>query len=215
MTSERLFRLLPFVLVAACHSHVDGTRVDLSAHTHAVDTLTDAEGNVLDVARFEVTLDTVELLACEEPAARVLRELFVLRVARADHPSHGVPTVFDGPITIDLTVEGEQPIGTMNPPPGRYCGAMLVFGAAVVEGTIAETELAHELALGATVFVTFDELELSAEHLEAAAVVHLHAEAAFMDLDLGEATAEMLRASLREGLADMVSVEISESAHLH
>jgi hypothetical protein len=216
MTSERLFWLLSLLSLAGCHAHVDGIELELVARGSGVDALTDVEGHVLHVERFEVTLDTLELLACEEPVAMILRELVLPGLARAHHPTHGVPTVFGGPVVIDVALGANQPLGVMNPPPGRYCGVMLIFGGAQLEGTLGESPVTHALALGATLFLTFDdELVLSAENLTAQLRIHVNAESAFGDLELVEATSELLQNSLRAGLETMVSVQTVDDKDVH
>jgi hypothetical protein len=214
MTSERLFGLFVLLSLAGCHAHADGIQLDLVAHAHAIDVLTDVDENVLHVERFVLTLDTLELLACEDPVARILRELVLPGIAAAHHPSH-VPTVFTGPVVIDLALDADQPLGVMAPPPGRYCGVMLVFGAAQLEGTLGEAEVAHALDLGVTLSRTFDELVFSADRLEATLRVHVHAESAFAELNVVDATPELLESSLRTGLESMVSVETMEDIHIH
>jgi hypothetical protein len=214
MTSERSLFILSLLLISACHSVTEGISLDLAVQASPVEALVDVEGNVLELERFEITLDTFELIFCEDRAARIVRELFLPGLARAHHPTSGVPTVFEGPVAIDLASGDDRTIGVMHPPPGRYCGAMLVFGAAAVEGVVGDSALAHELSLGATLFVTFDEaLELSAERLEASVQVSVDAGGAFADVDASEATADALRASLRDAMGGFVSVEIDARAH--
>jgi hypothetical protein len=209
MTSERFASLLALAFLAACHSHVDGTRLELVAEPHGTGSVTDGEGNVLELERLELRLDTFELLFCEDPLARLVRELFLPGVAKATHPTTGTPTVLSGPVTIDLAAPEEAGFGELHPPPGRYCGAMFVFGVASVQGTVGEAKLAHELALGATLFVTFDELELSAENLEARLTVRLDVSAAFEEVDLEAADELALADSLRARLADLFTAEHS------
>src|SRR5690606_28848909 len=133
---------------------------------------------------------------------------------KADHASHGSPTELTGPISIDLTAEGALELGTLNPPPGRYCGAMFVFGAANVEGTLEELPFARDLPLAATVFLEFDAIELSSADRMARLVVHVDAALLFGDVDLAVATDAALMASLRDELARAVHVH-GELVHEH
>jgi hypothetical protein len=201
-------------LISACHSVTEGISLGLAVQSSAVEAVVDVQGHVLELDRFEITLDTFELIFCEDRAARIVRELFLPGRALAHHPTSGVPTVFQGPVSIDLASGDDRTIGVMHPPPGRYCGAMLAFGAAAVEGVVGDSAIAHELALGATLFVTFDEaLELSAERLEASIQVIVDAGGAFADVDTREATADGLRASLRGAMGSFVSLRIGPDAH--
>lgn len=125
--------------LAACGEREEGLRFTLglshaptSSRSVAVEgsvrTFTTVEGEHVTLTRGFVTLGSVELKPCEEGAAwRLLRALSPIGTAHAH--SAGSPRRLGTPHVTSL----EQPdgavldLGTLRPPPGRYCRARLGF----------------------------------------------------------------------------------------
>lgn len=216
MTSRTLLALALSSLLA-CHSHVDGTSVELVAASVAVDQLVDAEGRTLEVDRLELDLDLLELIFCEDGLARrMLRELLLPGRALAHHGSHGRPTEFEGPVTIDAKTGGEAVLGALEPPPGRYCAAMFVFGDARLEGQLGEAHISHALTLGTTIFVALDTpLELSSAQREGKLALRLDLRELLAEVDLEAATAESLAEALEAALPGAITAGAVAVEHAH
>ncbi|NBD09950.1 hypothetical protein [Corallococcus silvisoli] len=135
----RLPSLMVLVLtLCACGERVDGVHVTLGLEHKATAegvvaaggarTITRADGQTLTLTRGYVTLGSVELRPCEEALGwRLLRALSPVGTAHAH--STGSPLKLGTPHVSGL----ERPdgnvltLGTLRPPPGRYCRARLTF----------------------------------------------------------------------------------------
>ncbi|NNB86826.1 hypothetical protein HJC10_05830 [Corallococcus exiguus] len=127
--------------LSACGERVDGMTVTLGLEHRATAqgvqaaggerSFTRADGQVLTLTRGYVALNSVELKPCEEALGwRLLRALSPIGTAHAH--SEGSPLRLGTPHVSGL----ERPdgnvltLGTVRPPPGRYCRARLTFEAA-------------------------------------------------------------------------------------
>lgn len=111
-----------FGACCACTSTSEGIEVDIAYQTPSTPQAvrTDLEYKVwLD--RALLVLGPVELIECDN-FARALRGLFTAGRAKAHAP--GTPTSLGVPLVMDLLEEGGFGfvVGTIRPPPGRYCG---------------------------------------------------------------------------------------------
>ncbi|NOK33779.1 hypothetical protein [Corallococcus exercitus] len=123
--------------LSACGERVDGMRVTLGLEhraAHGVQaasgerSFTRADGQTLTLTRGYVALGSVELKPCEEALGwRLLKALSPIGTAQAH--SVGSPLKLGTPHVSGL----ERPdgnvltLGTLRPPPGRYCRARLTF----------------------------------------------------------------------------------------
>lgn len=131
---------LLLVLLAGCGSREEGIRLHLQLTLRAqgavqleesARTFTNDRGDRIRLNRAEVSLDSVELFACPESSAwRWLRELSPVGTAYAH--SEASPRRLGTPHVINLgRLDGEVlELGTLHPPPRRYCRMRLVFGPA-------------------------------------------------------------------------------------
>jgi hypothetical protein len=139
-TGHRLSTAFVMLCLAACGSREEGTRLHLAlAHlaqgpAQAADTarhFTNDQGDFITLTRAYVTLVSVEISPCPEPTAlRWLRELSPIGTAYAHTESS--PLRLGTPHVSSLEQpDGERlPLGTLRPPPGRYCRAHLIFAPA-------------------------------------------------------------------------------------
>ncbi len=103
-------------------------RARATGETASPRTLVNDKGTRASFTRALVTLGSVELLPCEEAGwRRLLRELSPLGTAHAH--SVASPRKLGTPHVIGLErADGDvTDLGTLRPPPGRYCRARLVF----------------------------------------------------------------------------------------
>jgi hypothetical protein len=131
--------LLPLFLTG-CGSREEGTRLLLelahrSVRAAQVEGLTrhftNDRGDRITLTRAYVTLGSVEIIPCPEPAAlRWLRTLSPVGTAHAHTESS--PRRLGTPYVSGLErPDGEPlPLGLLRPPPGLYCRAHLVFAPA-------------------------------------------------------------------------------------
>ncbi|WP_147439364.1 hypothetical protein [Corallococcus sp. CA049B] len=129
---------LALLALSACGERVDGMTVTLGLEHRATAqgvqaaggerSFTRADGQVLTLTRGYVTLGSVELKPCEEALGwRLLKALSPIGTAHAH--SVGSPLRLGTPHVSGL----ERPdgsvlkLGTVRPPPGRYCRARLTF----------------------------------------------------------------------------------------
>ncbi|RKH45739.1 hypothetical protein [Corallococcus sicarius] len=138
---SRLALLLSVSALCACGERLDGVHVTLGLEHRAATpdvggvgaqaggrTFTRPDGQTLTLTRGYVTLGSVELKPCEEALGwRLLRALSPVGTAHAH--SVGSPLKLGTPHVSGL----ERPdgdvlrLGTLRPPPGRYCRARLTF----------------------------------------------------------------------------------------
>lgn len=135
-------KLLPLVLLAlcACGSREEGIRLNLgltlaansaTAGQGGSRTFTNAQGDRITLTRAHVTLESIEIFACPESSAwRWLRALSPIGTAHAHTVTH--PTRLGTPHVTGLALaEGETlSLGSLHPPPNRYCRILLSFGPA-------------------------------------------------------------------------------------
>ncbi|NBC42672.1 hypothetical protein GTZ93_22990 [Corallococcus exiguus] len=136
--ASRLGGLGLLCALSACGERVDGMTVTLGLEHRATAqgvqaaggerSFTRADGQVLTLTRGYVTLGSVELKPCEEALGwRLLKALSPIGTAHAH--SVGSPLRLGTPHVSGL----ERPdgsvlaLGTVRPPPGRYCRARLTF----------------------------------------------------------------------------------------
>jgi hypothetical protein len=132
--------LLGLLLVCACGSREAGTQLHLtldfrparSARTEgATRQFLNDRGDAIRLTQARVTLSSVEIAACQTSAAwRWLRALSPVGTAHAHSASN--PQRLGTPHVSGLErADGEAlALGTLEPPPGRYCRAHLVFAPA-------------------------------------------------------------------------------------
>jgi hypothetical protein len=139
---NRYLCLSLFLCLSACGSHEEGTRLNLwlshrSADGVQVDTegrhFTTEAGEHITLSRAFITLSSVELLPCPTAATRlqhVLGWLSPIGTASA-HSAHSPLRLGEPHVSSLSRPEGEPlSLGTLNPPPGPWCQARLVFGPA-------------------------------------------------------------------------------------
>src|SRR5690554_2489190 len=111
----RLSLLVPFAFVfaallilssAGCHSKIEGVRLELlSSITLNEESLSDSEDRAVELDRFELTVEMVELIGCGPGlAARILSPLLGPSRARAYHGGPTTPTTYAHHTTVDLTL---------------------------------------------------------------------------------------------------------------
>ncbi|MGB5812001.1 MAG: hypothetical protein WBG86_15790 [Polyangiales bacterium] len=120
------FACMALVLLTACTRTTDGIEVDIAYQTPPTPQAvrTDMEYKVwLD--RALLVLGPVELVECDN-FARTVWGLFTAGRARAHAPE--TPTSLGVPFVLDLLEEGGfgYVVGTIRPPPGRYCGIRVI-----------------------------------------------------------------------------------------
>ncbi|MBN9681950.1 MULTISPECIES: hypothetical protein [unclassified Corallococcus] len=154
---------LALLALSACGERVDGMTVTLGLEHRATAqgvqaaggerSLTRADGQVLTLTRGYVALGSVELKPCEEALGwRLLKALSPIGTAHAH--SEGSPLRLGTPHVSGL----ERPdgnvltLGTVRPPPGRYCRARLTFepADADAEGLPGVDMVGHTLWLEGT-----------------------------------------------------------------
>lgn len=180
-----VFAALLILSSAGCHSKIEGVRLELlSSITLNEESLSDSEDRAVELDRFELTVEMVELIGCGPGlAARILSPLSILGPsrARAYHGGPTTPTTYAHHTTVDLTLAGEAPFGHsadgesdsgFSPPANDYCaafvrlGALNLIGSADGEGFDAALEhLRLDLSLELGELGTLDELEREAELL--------------------------------------------------
>ncbi len=118
------------MVLAGCSRVTDGIEVDVAYQTPAMPQAVVTSENYrvwLDEAL--IVLGPIELVKCDS-FARNLWTLFA--PARAKAHEIETPTSLGAPFVLDL-VEGVGPglfVGTIRPPPGRYCGIRVVAAPA-------------------------------------------------------------------------------------
>jgi hypothetical protein len=195
------------LLLAGCGAREEGIRLHLGLTLHPAGpvlaeggsrTFTTDRGERILLTRAHVTLNSVEISPCPEAAAwRWLRALSPIGTAYAHSESN--PRKLGTPHVSSL----EQPdgaaleLGTLRPPPGRYCRVHLTFGPAdedaqglpangamegrtlLLEGEVLSTsgEGSHPFRLESSGIsnaeLPLDALTLSAEELESEQLITL------------------------------------------
>ncbi|MFL5343878.1 MAG: hypothetical protein ACJ8AT_03760 [Hyalangium sp.] len=129
-----------FVLLAGCGAREEGIRLHLGLTLRPAGPVqvegssrrfTNDRGERIVLNRAQVTLNSVEIFPCPEGAAwRWLRELSPIGTAYAHSASS--PRQLGTPHVSSLErPDGEAlELGTLRPPPSRYCRVHLVFGPA-------------------------------------------------------------------------------------
>lgn len=131
---------LVLLALCACGSREEGIRLHLSLQLRpsrqvqaagSARQFTTAQGEQLTLSRAHVTLSSVEIFPCETSSAwRWLRMLSPIGTAEAHEA--GSPRRLGIPHVSGLGLaDGEAlALGTLEPPPGSYCRARLVFAPA-------------------------------------------------------------------------------------
>ena len=228
---------LALLLVCACGSREVGTQLHLTLDfqpARAARTedgsrhFLNDRGDGIRLTRARVTLSSVEIAACQTSAAwRWLRALSPVGTAHAHSASN--PQRLGTPHVSGLERADGEPLalGTLEPPPGRYCRAHLVFAPADadaeglarhadMEGRTVVLEGEWTPAAGgaprafrvesAGVFnadVALEDVALLPESLEAARTVHL---AYDRWLDGVEPTSDEAREQVLRNLARSVTI---------
>jgi hypothetical protein len=137
MTSERAPLALVLVALAACDQAEPGIEVALMTSAmqaeetaHETIDLRDRDGSGVEVAHLHVSVRSIELLECPSVS---FTDLFL---GTAYAHSRSSPLLLSAPHEIDaLRMSPEdRALGTLRPPPGRYCGLRLSFGTRTMEG---------------------------------------------------------------------------------
>ena len=120
--------MLPLLALAACGDE-EGIRVGIQAQANTLPTsYTTVNGDVALVDSY-VVVQTAELVACPSVTTMLLKALNPLPSAMAHVETS--PTLLGVPVV--MTVAGEQAhtrVGSLQPPPGEYCGIRLNVGPA-------------------------------------------------------------------------------------
>ena len=131
---------LLLLVLGACGAREEGVRLHLqlalrpalaASAEGPVRQFTTAQGEHITLRRASLTLHSVEIFPCEPSAAwRWLRALSPIGTAHAH--SEGSPRRLGTPHVSGLERADGEPLvlGTLHPPPGRYCRARLVFAPA-------------------------------------------------------------------------------------
>ncbi|MFL5353168.1 hypothetical protein [Archangium sp.] len=131
---------LVLLALCACGSREEGIRLHLSLQLRpsrevqtegATRQFTTAQGEQLTLTRAHVTLSSVEIFPCQTSSAwRWLRMLSPIGTAEAHEAGSprrlGIPHVSG----LELADGESLALGTLEPPPGSYCRARLVFAPA-------------------------------------------------------------------------------------
>ncbi|MEM8607540.1 MAG: hypothetical protein AAGF92_10555 [Myxococcota bacterium] len=120
--------LVSLGLSAGCTRTTDGIEVDIAYQTPPTpQALRTDMGYRVWLDRALIVLGPVELIRCDN-FARALWRLFTVSRAKAHTPT--TPTSLGIPLVLDLLESGGIGfvVGTIRPPPGRYCG-LRVIGA--------------------------------------------------------------------------------------
>ncbi|PTL80886.1 hypothetical protein [Vitiosangium sp. GDMCC 1.1324] len=131
---------LILLALCACGSREEGIRLHLELELHAargaqvegsVRQFTNDRGDHITLTRAHVTLSSVEIFPCQTSSAwRWLRMLSPIGTAEAHEA--GSPRRLGTPHVSALELSDGEPLelGTLQPPPGSYCRARLVFAPA-------------------------------------------------------------------------------------
>jgi len=152
MTS-RSAPLLLLLSLCACGAREEGIRLHLALdfrptrQTKAEGTsrqFTNGQGDLVTLDRAHVTLSSVEIFPCQTSSAwRWLRALSPIGTAHAHEAN--TPRRLGTPHVSGLTHPDGEPLalGTLQPPPGSYCRARLVFAPADAdaEGLVPEVDM--------------------------------------------------------------------------
>jgi hypothetical protein len=136
MISRALF-LACFVF--ACDAYEPGIEVDIAttaivgeASAHGFVTFRDSEGGGIEASHLHLAIASIELVECPSTLARAASALEALFISTAYAHTTGTPLHLGIPHIIDAarTSSVEERIGTLEPPPGRYCAIEIAFGPA-------------------------------------------------------------------------------------
>ncbi len=138
--THRLVPVLPLLALCACGAREEGIRLHLQLELRparngqtegSARQFTNDRGEHITLTRAHVTLSSVEFFPCPTSSAwRWLRHLSPIGTAEAHSTTS--PRRLGTPHVIGLErPDGEALVlGTLQPPPGSYCRAHLVFGPA-------------------------------------------------------------------------------------
>ncbi len=158
------------MLLASCGAREEGIRLHLGLALQPTGTVqaeggsrgfTNDRGERIRLTRAHVTLNSVEIFPCPEAGAwRWLRELSPIGTAYAHSASS--PRQLGTPHVSSLEPpDGEAlELGTLRPPPGRYCRVHLVFGPADEDAVDLPADGAME---GRTLLLEGEVLDASGE----------------------------------------------------
>lgn len=129
----------PLVLVLvleACGVREEGLTIEVRASIAPLPSRVElADGGSTSVTEATLRLSSVELTACPSLAATAWRWLSPIGTgwAHGVRPGEG-PLVLAIGAPIELTTPGTQALGTLRPPPGRYCRLVARLGATDPDG---------------------------------------------------------------------------------
>jgi hypothetical protein len=162
--------LLVLAGAASCTDHEAGIVLLVQARVHAIASGTGAQladGSALTIKSAYLDIASVEVVACPSSTPgtagasarrstprRLLRQLAALLspVSVAHAHDTGPPTISAVPAVVNLggTADGDVTVGTVGPPPGRYCSLNVMLGPA----SDASTGLPGPQMLGETFVLT-------------------------------------------------------------
>lgn len=120
--------MLPLLALVACGDE-EGIRVGVQAEANTLPTAYATRNGEVTLSDSHVVVQTVELISCPSVTKMILRALNPLPSAMAHVESS--PTLLGIPVV--MTVAGQQAhtrVGSLQPPPGDYCGVRLHIGPA-------------------------------------------------------------------------------------
>lgn len=180
--------------VSACGVREEGLTIDVVASVAPLSsTLALADGGSASVAEASLRLSSLELTPCPSTASKVWRWLSPIGTvwAHGDAPEDG-PLVLRIDTPVDLATPGTQALGTLRPPPGRYCRLVARLGASGADGGALTTlHLAGLDGSTAMALDTSEERPLTLDYDALAVDEDAPAATLTLALDLGRALADV------------------------
>lgn len=141
----------------ACVTEEGGTALDLTVAGVSGNRFEDearlrtVEGEVVALDAAWVVIAQVEIFLCPETLAQSIGRALGTgwRLQRAWAHVADTPTRVGAPLVFPLTASPRRLLGTLTPPPGRYCRALVILGPADFDAR----ELPGEGAIGTTLHV--------------------------------------------------------------
>lgn len=136
------------LLSIACASEQAGIEVEFSLVSKPIQPTTSADGRAVVIEHGSLALASVELVPCEAAATgpRSNGELGLLHV-------EGSPTLLGTSAILALDANATTALGTLAPPPGRYCAVRQHFAAADTDaaGLSDQSDVGQTLRLLGTI----------------------------------------------------------------
>lgn len=107
-------------LASACAVSEEGTTVELNLST-------DGRPQFDDALSLVIVVSELELLPCEPGIAERMQQWLI--PAALAHTSSS-PTLLGNPLVLDVRAQQSVVAGTLEPPPGEYCGLRIFISAA-------------------------------------------------------------------------------------